>query len=116
MYWFTKRLRLPASWQIARYLDSDDYLFNSFHKFKVQDKLDDFNRKRIHDKFKDSRLKEASELYENDSSFLEELIEHQKYLTKFNEYHKKHKFADEEHVEFVKKDYKNANTFKVQDL
>ena len=78
MYWFAKGLRRPAPRLPTRYVDSDDYLFKNIHKFKVQDKLDDFNRKRIHNKFKDSRLKETRELHKRDSSFLGELIEHQK--------------------------------------
>ena len=109
MYWFAKGLKLPTPQQPTRYVDSDDYLFKNIHKFKVQNKLDDFNHKRIHDKFKDTRLKEARELHKRDSLFLDELMEHQKDLSKFNEYHKKHKLADEEHTQFVEKDYKAAN-------
>ena len=81
MYWFAKGLRLPTPQQPTRYVDSDDYLFKNIHKFKIKDKLDDFNRKRIHDKFQDSRLKEARELHKKDSSFLDELMEHQKDLS-----------------------------------
>ena len=68
MYWFAKGLRLPAPRLPTRYVDSDDYLFKNLHKFKVKDTLDDFNHKRIHDKFKDTRLKEARELHKRDSS------------------------------------------------
>ena len=109
MYWFAKGLRLPAPKQPTRYVDSDEYLFNNLHKFKVQDTINDFNRKRIHDKFNDSRLKEARELHKKDSSFLKELMEHHKDLYEFNEYHKKHKLDDEERAELVEKDYKTAN-------
>ena len=77
IYWFTKGLRIPKPKQPTRYVDSDEYLFNNLHKYKVQDKLDDFNRKRIHDKF-------DRELHKKDSSFLEELMKHQKELREFH--------------------------------
>ena len=109
MYWFAKGLNLPVPQKPKRYVDSDDYLFNNLHKLKHHDKLNDFKRKRIHERFNDSRLKEARELHKKDFSFLKDLMNHQKDLSEFNKYHKKHKLAEEEHAELVDKDYKAAN-------
>ena len=109
MYWFAKGLNLPVPQKPKRYVDSDDYLFINLHKFKVQDKINDFKRKRIHERFNDSRLKEARELHKKDFSFLKDFMNHQKDLSEFKKYHKKHKLAEEEHAELVDKDYKAVN-------
>ena len=90
MYWFAKGLNLPVPQKPKRYVDSDDYLFNNLHKFKHHDKLNDFN-KRIHERFNGSRLKEARELHKKDSTFLKDLMNHQKDLSKFNQYDKMHR-------------------------
>ncbi len=82
MYWFAKG---------KRNADSDNELFNNIHKYKVHDKVHEFKRQRLHDKFKNDRLKEDRELHKKDSSFLRELMEHQRDLTAFNQYYKKHK-------------------------
>ena len=42
MHWFVKGLKLPAPQKPKRYIDSDDYLFNNLHKFRIHDKLNDF--------------------------------------------------------------------------
>ena len=84
IYWFAKGLNLPAPRQPKRYADSDKYLFNNLHKYKIHDKLNEFTRKRIHNQFNDSRLKEARELHKKDSLFLNELMKHR---NDFQEFH-----------------------------
>ena len=56
IYWFAKGLKLPAPKTPKRYVDSDKYLFNNLHKLKVHDKLNDFNRQRIHHKFQYQKM------------------------------------------------------------
>ena len=51
MYWFAKGLKLPSPQNPKRYVDSDDDLFNKLHKYKAQDKINNFKRKRIHERF-----------------------------------------------------------------
>ena len=78
MYWFAKGLKLPAPQNPKRDVDSDDYLFNQLHKYKVQDKINDFKRKRIHERFN-------RDLHKKDSTFLKDLMNHQKELQEFHQ-------------------------------
>ncbi len=119
MYWFAKGLIIPVPQPLQRYIDTDEYkqreqmktdkeLFNNLHKYNIKDKIDDFKHKQIKDKFKNDRLKESRELHKKDSSFLSELIQHQRDLKKFNKYHKKHQ--TKEYVDiYGNKNYKLAN-------
>ena len=77
IYWFAKGLKLPAPQKPKRYVDSDKYLFNNLHKFKIHDKLNDFSRKRIHDRFN-------RDLHKKDSSFSSDLMKHR---NDFQEFH-----------------------------
>ena len=78
IYWFVKGLNLPAPQAPKRYVDSDDYLFKHIHKYKIHDKLNDLKRQRLHERFNRN-------LHKKDSSFLNELMEHQKKLSEFQQ-------------------------------
>ena len=78
MYWFAKGFKLPAPQKPKRYVDSDDYFFHQLHKYKVQDKINDFKRKRIHERFN-------RDLHKKDSTFLKDLMNHQKELHEFHQ-------------------------------
>ena len=108
MFWFDKGLKLPKPKVPKRYIDSADYLFNPLVKFNVHDQLNEVKRNRFNGKYND-RLKESRELHKKDSSFLVELMNHQKDLNECNKSHKKHKLAEDERDELVDQDIKTAN-------
>lgn len=62
MFWYVKGLKLPQPKPLARYADSDEYLFNNLRKLKAHDVLDEFKRKKSQVKFNEKLSKERAQI------------------------------------------------------
>ncbi|KAK8886403.1 hypothetical protein M9Y10_041866, partial [Tritrichomonas musculus] len=60
MFWFTKGLKLQKPHPPRKYVDSDEYFYKNLHKYKISDPIDEYNKRKTHDKFNSQINKEKS--------------------------------------------------------
>ena len=51
MYWFAKGLKLQKPQPLRKYIDSDEYFYNNLHKYKINDPIDEYHKRKTQDKF-----------------------------------------------------------------